>query len=213
MLTQDAYVQVTILPKPGVQVRVSDVRLTGVLALSHRVNGAVSKSAMQTPPEGSGIDSFPFWLPERRPGGKNMAMSFEPPINTFSAENLKRWPNRPTETSNAWVASFEDESPWIEMTWDQPLPVGRIVLFTDTDYDHPMESVLMGHPESEMPYCVPSGRVFDESGNELARFEHSHQSRVELVLDGLPRKRLRIEIDRRFPDVPASLFRVQAFAS
>jgi FAD dependent oxidoreductase len=210
-LPRDGYVQVTLLANSGVKLRLSDTRLTGVLALSHRVNGAVSKNAVQTPPENSGIDSFPFWLPERRPGGKNLAMSFEPAIRTFGVDHLTRWPNRPTETSNAWIASFDDATPWIELSWEQPQPVGRLVLFADSDYDHPMESVLMGHPENEMPFCVPSGRVTDASGTVLASFENQHQSRIELRLDGTPRSTLRIVLDRRLPTVPVSLFRVQAF--
>ena len=39
----------------------------------------------------------------------------------------------------------------------------RIELVFDTDYDHPMESVLLGHPERVMPFCV--ARVVVRDGN------------------------------------------------
>ena len=29
----------------------------------------------------------------------------------------------------------------------------------DTDFDHPMESVLMGHPERDMPFCIKRYRI------------------------------------------------------
>jgi len=32
--------------------------------------------------------------------------------------------------------------------------INRIILNFDTDFDHPMESVQMGHPENRVPFCV-----------------------------------------------------------
>lgn len=44
----------------------------------------------------------------------------------------------------------------------------------DPDYDHPMESVLMGHPERQMPFCVERYRVLDEAGTVLAACTNNH---------------------------------------
>ena len=40
------------------------------------------------------------------------------------------------------------------LAWHKPQTIARIELSFDTDFDHPMESVLMGHPERVMPFCV-----------------------------------------------------------
>lgn len=81
--------------------RVSDERITGVLVLTNAFNKAVGTSSRQTPPEITGIDSFEFWLPKRRPEGRNLAMILDPPLDVFSPANITRGPARPTQTVNA----------------------------------------------------------------------------------------------------------------
>ena len=71
----------------------------------------MAKSARQEPPEGSGIDSFEFWIPLRRPGGKNFALRIDPPLATFGPGNLTNGIARPTRQPNAWVAALEDPDP------------------------------------------------------------------------------------------------------
>ncbi len=58
------------MANPDVSVHLSDQRVTGVLAVTQKFNRAVAKSPRQEPPPGSGIDSFEFWIPQRRPGGQ-----------------------------------------------------------------------------------------------------------------------------------------------
>ena len=66
------------------------------------------------------------------------------------------------------MAALEDEQPCLRLTWSRPQTISRVELTFDTDYDHPMESVLMGHPERVMPFCVPNlvvlnGRVVHDA--------------------------------------------------
>jgi hypothetical protein len=118
------------MPNPAVSLAVSDARLTGVLALRHTAEHKVSKSAVQRPPADIGVDAFEFWLPERRPGGRNLAMRFEPPVEAFRPENVVTGPERPTSSANAWVADRADESPWIQLAWASPRDVRRAALRT-----------------------------------------------------------------------------------
>jgi hypothetical protein len=168
---------------PDVSVHTSDLRVSGVLAVFHRKNGAVAKSALQSPPEGSGIDSFEFWTPERRPGGRNLAIRIDPPIDRFGIDQLASGVNRPTAQPNLWVADPGDPRPTLTCTWPTPQPIGRIELVFDSDRDHPMESVLMGHPERVGPFCLREFRVRDESGRELARVHCNHLTRVTIPLE------------------------------
>lgn len=153
------YAFVCLMKNEDVSVHLSDQRLTGVLSLVHAANKAVAKSAVQTPPEGCGIDTFEFWTPKRRPDGKNFALTIEPPLEAFAAANLTNGFDRPTGHPNAWVADFDHEQPVIRLRWSEPQTIRTIELGFDTDFDHPMESVLMGHPERVMPFCVQSVRV------------------------------------------------------
>jgi len=110
---------------PGVSLALSDERLTGVLALTQKGHRAVSKAAVQTPPEGSGIDTFPFWLPARRPAGKNLALELETGIAAFGPANLTSGPDRPEDAPNAWLADPDDQAPWAELAWAEPRTIRR----------------------------------------------------------------------------------------
>ena len=161
VIDQPRYVFVCLQANDKVSVHLSDQRLTGVLAVSQKFNRAVAKSPRQEAPPDSGVDSFEFWLPARRPGGKNFALTLEPPLQVFNVANLTNGVARPTNQPNAWVAAFEDEQPCLRLTWAKPQTIARVELLFDTDFDHPMESVLMGHPERVMPFCVPNVVVLD----------------------------------------------------
>jgi hypothetical protein len=153
-LPDDCYVAYCLMRNPVVSVATSSFRVTGVLSLAHSHNRAVAKGADQNAPSGSGIESFEFWLPSRRPEGKNLAIRVEPKLDVFKPENLVNGVARPTVRSNAWVADPDDSRPSVTFRWPHPCQIGRVEITWDTDYDHPMESVLMQHPEREIPFCV-----------------------------------------------------------
>lgn len=205
------YLFVCLMPNPDVEVALSDTRLTGVLAVSHTLERKVSNSAVQSPPDHIGVDTFEFWLPKRRPAGKNLAMKITPPLAAFAASNVISGPDRPVSSANAWAAATDDAAPWIELKWDEPKTIGRIVVSLDTDFDHPMESVLMGHPESRMPFCASTIRVFDSSGSCVAEISDNHQTRCEMSFPSQTTNQLRLKISGTAPGVPVSVFRVQVF--
>ena len=203
------YAMVCFMPNPAVSLALSDVRVTGVLALRHTLDPKVSKSAVQRPPADIGVDTFEFWLPERRPGGRNLAMRFEPPIDAFRPDNVRSGPERPTSSANAWVADLADATPWLELSWPNPREVSRVTLCFDTDLDHPLESVLMGHPERVMPFCIRDCRIIDDAGRVLATIEDNHQTRRTVTFPSVRTSKLRIELTRPSPTIPASVFRVR----
>jgi FAD dependent oxidoreductase len=172
-VASDRYVSYCLLANPLVTVRTSAQRVTGVLSLSHSQNAAVAKSATQHAPDGSGIDTFEFWLPARRPGGKNLALRIDPPLHLFRAANVANGEARPTVRPNAWVAAEEDASPSLLLRWDGPKRIGKIEITFDSDYDHPLESVLMGHPERELPFCVKRYRISSDNGELITAENHS----------------------------------------
>ncbi|MFM1902984.1 MAG: hypothetical protein RLZZ440_884 [Planctomycetota bacterium] len=210
---RDQYLLVCFPANPQVSLAVSDERVTGVLAVSQKGNRAVSKAAIQAPPAGCGIDTFPFWLPGRRPGGKNLALSIEPPLDVFGPGNLIAGPDRPEDRPNAWVADPEDPAAWAELRWEQPQTIRQIRVSFDTDFDHPMESVLMHHPEPAMPFCIKSARLVDEAGSVIAELVDNHQSHWDVRCEGgLTTRLLRLEVRHPPSGCPAAVFRIRAFA-
>ena len=197
---------------PDVAVHISDLRVSGVLAVVHRKNGAVAKSAVQLPPEGSGMESFEFWTPERRPGGRNLAIRIDPPLDRFGVEQLQSGVNRPTSQPNLWVAAPDDPRPTLTCSWSEPRVVERVEIVFDTDYDHPMESVLMGHPERIGPFCVRDVVLRDETGREMARLHCNHQTRRTVRLDP-PATLSRLVVECAHPDggAPAAIVDLRAY--
>lgn len=210
-IDKSGYYMVCLNNNPGVSIALSEDRITGVLSLCQRLDTKVSKSSIQTPPDDIGVESFPFWLPDRRPGGKNLAMRFDPPLSEFSPENLTCGPERPESSANAWIAAKDDSSPWIELNWSEPKSIGQVVLALDTDFDHAMESVLMGHPERRMPFCAAKIRLLDSKNNVLAEVSDNHQTRCVFNFDATKTNKLRIELNGVNDNVPVSAFRVRVF--
>lgn len=213
VFTDERYAFVCFSGNAHIQLRTSEQRVTGVLSLCHAVNLAVAKSAVQTPPEDIGVDTFEFWLPKRRPAGQNIAMKFEQPIALFGAGNVTSGIARPTNQPNAWVAEVDDANPTLALTWSEPQTIARVELMFDTDFDHPMESVLWGHPEDRMPFCARGYRVLDENGHLLGECRDQHQTRAVIVLAQPVRTQsLRIELTAPGGKIPAALFAVRCYA-
>src|SRR5699024_3004671 len=108
-------------------------------------NKAVSNHGYQDAPRDSGVESFEFWCPRRRPKGQNIAMESSPALEPYDPVFLKNGYTRPYIRTNAWEADPDDKTPEIILKWDSPKIVSSITLFFDTDFDHPMESSLWGH--------------------------------------------------------------------
>jgi hypothetical protein len=211
-LDRAQYVFVCLMPNENVSVGLSDLRVTGVLSVANGMNKAVAKSARQEAAPGSGIDSFDFWLPTRRPEGKNLAVCFDQSLCSYSPDFLKNCYERPFIQTNAWVADADDPAPMVTCRWESPQSIRRISLSFDSDFDHPMESTQMGHPESVVPFCIKHFRVVDERGTILFEDSDNSRSRVEIVLpEPVNTKVLRVEVVEK-RSTPAALFRMQAFA-
>jgi hypothetical protein len=198
----------------AVSLRTSDQRLTGVLAMrfSYRQdpNGGKDSRGESSTPNDIGVETFDIWLPERRPNGRNFALMAEPALQVFQPENVTNGIQRPTNTANAWLAALEDEAPTLTVSWPEPKTVSRVELFFDTDYDHPMETVLWGHPENAIPFCVRHFRVKD--GNSvLAEVTDNHQSRQTVTFDPIQTNSLQVELVESWGETPKALFEVRVY--
>jgi hypothetical protein len=197
---------------PKVKLYFSRKRVTGVLSVFNLINKAVSNYGKQTPAEDIGVDAFEFWCPERRPDGQNIAIKVANGLDTFRAANIRNGVDRPVSSPNAWVADWEDTAPQLQLEWDQPQQIGKIELFFDSDYDHPMESVLMSHPETVMPFCVRNYQVMDDKGKVIYSKKDNYQSRNTIVFDQpVNTTKLTLVVERPSGDVPAAVFAVRCY--
>lgn len=210
VLAKSQYAFITILRNERVSYQVSEERVTGVLSLFNSENKAVNNTGKQTPPENTGLDEFEFWIPLRRPKGENIAFTITPEIANFDTQNLTNGFVRPFLKPNAWVASKEDKKPTLTLSWDEAQNISEIKLFLDTDYDHPMESSLMGHPEARMPFCVQHLQVFDDDNTLLFSVENNYQTIIRHEFENpIKTKRMHIKMQSEQEYIPVSVFEVQ----
>jgi len=207
----DAYYFFKVCEDPAVRIKVSDQRITGIVAVTNAFNKAVATSSVQSPPPGIGIDTFEFWLPKRRPEGRNLAMGFEPAIDLFGPHNAITGPARPIDAPNAWVADPADPSPELHLAWDAPKAIRRVIFEFDPDWDHPMESVLMTHPEEVVPFMVKDFDLIDDSGTIVHSVRDHHGARCEWhAAPGFATSRLTLRVLATH-GAPAAVFRVRCF--
>ncbi|WP_333863948.1 FAD-dependent oxidoreductase [Chitinophaga sp.] len=207
-----SYAFVTFFRNADVQLHYTGKRVTGLLSVFNTINKAVSNYGKQTPPEDIGMDAFEFWCPQRRPEGHNLDFKVNDGLALFAAANVANGIERPVDQPNAWVADWNDPAPVLTLSWDTPKEISSIELFFDTDYDHPMESVLMTHPETVMPFCVRNYRVKDDAGNVIAEKEGNYQAFQRIVPDTPVRTtKLHIEADHPSAGVPAAICAVRCY--
>lgn len=209
---QARYLFICLMRNEQVSVRTSKMRVTGLLSVLNKFNKAVATSNTQSPPDDIGIESFEFWCPQRRPQGHNLAIELRPGLDVFEASNIVNGTHRPTLNPNAWVAAPEDPAPALRLEWEETRKLKKIVLSFDTDYDHPMESTLLGHPERVMPFCVRNYRVKDLTGRLLYRRNGNYQS-VNTILfpEVIETRGILIEVEHPSESIPAAIFSVECY--
>ncbi|HEY4064929.1 MAG TPA: FAD-dependent oxidoreductase [Puia sp.] len=209
---QRQYVFICFGKNEGVSVRGSNWRVSGLLSVTNSFNKAVSNYGRQEPEGDIGVDVFEFWCPQRRPKGHNIAMRFSPSVKCFSADKVANGVGRPVREPNAWVAAPGDKNPQLKMEWARTRRIIKVTIAFDTDFDHPMESSLLGHPENVMPFCVRNYRLRDDTGSIVYEKKDNYQSINEIEFpEPLLVKSLVLEVDHPSPHVPASVFAVRCY--
>ena len=186
-----------------VSVRTTTRRLTGLLSVAH--------TSTQEADEALGRPRVEFWTPERRPGGRNLALSIDPPLRAWPVASLGNGHARPTAEPNAWAPALDDERPTVRLRWAEPRRVARVELGFDTDFDHPMESVLWGHPERAMPFCVRH-YVVRAGDRVVAERTDNHQTRDTLTFEPpLETDELSVEVVAGHGATPPAVFAIRCY--
>ena len=136
-------------------------------------------------------------------------MKISPIIACYTPENVVNGYVRPFITSNAWVAGIEDENPQLTLKWKEKQLVTKLILFFDTDYDHAMENVQMGHPERIIPFCVQQYQIVNEDGTILYETTDNYQTVNQIKLkEPVYTSKLTLQFKRSGTDIPVSLFEI-----
>lgn len=213
MVPEELYHFITLCENPLVRVRLSEQRVSGIVSVSTDFNKAVARSGVQSPPDGIGIDTFEFWLPKRRPAGQNLAFTCEPALELSRAQSVACGPARPTSATNAWIASLDDTAPEVSLEWASAVAIRRIIIEADPDWDHPMESVLMTHPEEVCPFMIREFVVIDDQGQIVSSHHEHHSAHTEIILpQELTTRTLTVRVTSTH-GAPAALYRIRVYSS
>jgi hypothetical protein len=211
-LDQAGYVFVCFLKNEHIRLQYSQLRATGILSVFNKSNPAVSNYGKQEPTDDIGVETFEFWCPERRPKGHNIALQIEPGIRLFAVENVRNGLQRPTNQPNAWVAARTDPNPTLTLSWADRKQISRVELFFDTDYDHPLESVIMVHPETASPFCVQEYVLCNDRNERIFHQTENHQSRNVIRFEQpLDTSSLTIHLKAMNGNAPAALLEVRVY--
>ena len=212
-MARDQFVFICFHANEAVLVKCSQMRYTGILSIFNKHNHAVGNYGKQEAPKGSGIESFEFWTPAKRPAGHNLAMSINPPVPLAGIENIRNGFIRPGSVTNAWIADPSDPEPTIIISWEQNVRISWMVLFFDPDYDHPLESVLMEHPEERVPFVVRDYTIEDGLGRLLHRAEGNYLGRNEVRLaEPAVTDKIMIKLEHPNDHCPAAVFEVCCYS-
>jgi hypothetical protein len=100
----------------------------------------------------------------------------------------------------------------VTLKWDKTVQIKRIVLFFDSDFDHPLESTLRVHPERVVPHTVRNYKIMDAEGKLIFEKEGNYQHINEVILETeIATGSIRICLEHPSVNVPAALFEVQVF--
>jgi len=191
----------------AVELAESDQLVTGIKSVYNYQNPAVSNYGTQRPPQNIGVETFELWCPMRRPKGKNFALKFSPVLKGFESSNLRNEFFRPIIGTNAWVASLDDENPTLTLMWNEIQKINKIRLFFDTDADHAMENVQMGHYDSAIPFCVKEYKVINDKGEIVCSKTDNHQTINDIIFsESINTMSLTIQFQHPSALTPAALF-------
>jgi hypothetical protein len=200
------YLFVIFKARPGIELLTSSLRLTGFLRLGF---------AYETDYEKIGGERYEMyqagWPKERRPNGHNLAFSATPAIELFQPDNILNGWQRPVAQPNAWIADPADESPSLRLSWTSPQKIAEVHLYFDGDFEHSMESVLVGHPERAVVFGVKRYRLRDDQGRIIAEADDCHHARVvHRLSQPVETTQLTIEMLETW-GAPAAIFEVRCY--
>lgn len=209
---QPRYIFICLMKHDDVSVKGSNQRITGLLTAYNKINKAVSNYGKQTPAEDIGVEEFEFWCPHRRPDGHNFGIQIDEGIKLFSPSNINNGIFRPTVSPNAWVADPEDNQPQLTLEWETPQKINEIILALDTDYDHPMETSLLGHPETIMPFCIQEYKILNDKSEMIYQVTDNHQTINKINFkEPITTTKLTFEVMHPSKNVPAAIFEIVVF--
>ncbi|GAB3557140.1 FAD-dependent oxidoreductase [Spirosoma fluminis] len=211
-LDEPQYVFVMFLKNEHIQLQYSQLRVTGVLSVFNKTNPAVSNYGKQEPTVDIGVDAFEFWCPSRRPNGHNIALTIDGGISVFGASNITNGLQRPTNQPNAWVAALTDTNPTLTVRWSVKQRISRVELFFDTDFDHPLETVIMLNPETVSPFCVQHYVLCNDHQERIHETIHNHQARNTIRFgEAVETSQLTIHLKPQSGHVPVALLEVRCY--
>lgn len=154
-------------------------------------------------------------------GRKDSPVYLEPMLaypeetSLYKPERVLEFPNRPWNAPNQWKAAREDQKPWMELYWQQPISIRQIRLFLDPSLNEELPSSRAKYwqeshhfvPRTDMPPALIRNAAvlaLGENGawKEIGRLRDNCQRLV--VLDvSVSAQAIRLQVEQTWGGAPA----------
>ncbi|MCB0689884.1 MAG: hypothetical protein KDC53_25265, partial [Saprospiraceae bacterium] len=205
-LEEDTYLFICFHKEPNLELRMSNLRISGIVSVFNKQNIPVSNYGRQDPDPSLGFEAFEFWVPIRRPDGHNISMKIKPGLRAFSVQNLRNGINRPYISTNAWVAALEDDQPTLKISWNNKQVIKKLIFSFDTDWDQAMESSLLGHAESVMAFVVRSYLIYAGDTLVFEKVDNYQTRNICRFKEPIETNEIKNNYKKSLPNVPVGLF-------
>lgn len=151
---------------------------------------------------------------------------YEGETGLYAPERAVRGESRPWGGPNVWLPEAEDPSPWLELTWEQPVPVREVRLCLDPDLATELPSsharnwernhrfaARRGMPPQLVRDLTLTGRRGDGRRVTLAELREQHQRLVVVRLpEAVPLESLRLEPARTWGGLPPAVYQIRVYS-
>lgn len=213
-LPEEGFAYLILRRNPEIEVALSDLRATGLLRTTGLQEQRKGDSHQQyIPAEEAGCEAFAFWCSdERRPLGKNLAVTLSRPLSGYGPEEVLTQPLRPVMRPNAWVADPADPEPCLTLHWHEPQAIRRVRIFLDPDWDHPVETVLKRHADRVMPCLVRDLDLTTPGDGVIAVVRENRAAVIELSFpEAVKTDEISLHIRAMNGPWPAAVFGVRVY--
>ncbi len=123
--------------------------------------------------------------------------------------------------TNRWAAEVDKDGPWIELTWDQPQTIRRVLITFDSGFQRELtltkqDAINKGiirapQPETVRDYTLTSRASTEAEPTELARVVGNHQRLNHLTFKPVTAQSIRLQVQATNGDPLARVYEIRCY--
>jgi hypothetical protein len=147
--------------------------------------------------------------------GSMMSFHISPPQECYVASNVLSGVTRPYRSTNLWRSDPSETTPqWVELTWEEPVELGRIELTFPVQLLRDYRNYPGLYRDPECPKNITAEAFVDGSWIELGKLLGNYQRQRTIVSERpILTERVRITVDATNGDPSAAIYEIRCYQS